>query len=268
VSNSPQSSSPSPATGGHQSRLRRLSKVAFGPDWRLTGMVIGDALARRRGALLAFAQEGEDGIIRRLTEGQAHGFYVDIGAHHPTRFSNTMALYLRGWSGVNVDAMPGSMAPFRKLRPRDVNIECGVSATVGEMIFHVFDDAALNTFDERLVQPWVDKGYHLIRQVSVKTRPLADILDEHHPADRPIDLLSVDVEGLDAEVLASNDWSRHRPRMVCFERFHGGADHPTGDDATSVCRDNGYIEVAATVHSHVFAEPDFVENIDSRRRGD
>lgn len=59
----------------------------------------------------------EDLIFHRLFDYRRNGFFVDVGAHSPTRFSNTMALYLRGWRGFNVDAMPGSMTPFRRLAP-------------------------------------------------------------------------------------------------------------------------------------------------------
>lgn len=72
-------------------------------------------------------------ILSRFFEQKRTGFYVDVGAHHPTRFSNTYLFYLRGWHGVNVDAMPGSMAEFRRLRPRDLNIEALISSTPGEL---------------------------------------------------------------------------------------------------------------------------------------
>lgn len=44
-------------------------------------------------AQLSFSQEGEDLIILRIFDGQGRGFYVDVGAHHPTRFSNPYLLY-------------------------------------------------------------------------------------------------------------------------------------------------------------------------------
>ena len=58
---------------------------------------------------LCYSQEGEDMILGKIFSGQKHGFYVDVGAHHPLRFSNTYLFYLKGWRGINIDAMPGSM---------------------------------------------------------------------------------------------------------------------------------------------------------------
>ena len=79
-----------------------------------------------RFATKSYSQEGEDLLLRRIFEHQKNGFYVDVGAHHPFRFSNTYLLYKCGWRGINIDAMPGSMRLFRRFRARDINIECGV----------------------------------------------------------------------------------------------------------------------------------------------
>ena len=64
----------------------------------------------------SWSQEGEDRILYRIFEQQPVGFYVDVGAHHPKRFSNTYFFYRRGWRGINIDAMPGSMKNFEKLK--------------------------------------------------------------------------------------------------------------------------------------------------------
>lgn len=40
-------------------------------------------------ASLSPSQEGEDLILRRMFDMQATGFSIDVGAHHPKRFSNT-----------------------------------------------------------------------------------------------------------------------------------------------------------------------------------
>jgi len=85
-------------------------------------------------ALKSYSQEGEDMILRRLFENQERGLYVDIGAYHPKKFSNTYFFYRAGWIGINVDAMPGSMKKFRSRRPRDINIEAAISDKREELI--------------------------------------------------------------------------------------------------------------------------------------
>ena len=55
-------------------------------------------------AISIWAQAGEDFAIENILKGQEKGFFIDIGAHHPERFSVTKRLNLKGWTGINVDA--------------------------------------------------------------------------------------------------------------------------------------------------------------------
>ena len=79
----------------------------------------------------SYSQEGEDLIMEHFLFCKPTGFYVDVGAHHPKKYSNTYRLYRRGWRGINIDANPGSMVEFRRVRPRDINVEAGVGAVSG-----------------------------------------------------------------------------------------------------------------------------------------
>ena len=168
----------------------------------------------------AYSQEGEDLILQRIFAEQPDGFYVDVGAHHPMRFSNTYLFYKRGWSGINIDAMPGSMEPFRRLRPRDRNVEAAIGHDSGTTrTFWVFNEPALNTFDEALARSKEGgpHGHAIIGKHDVPIHSLRDLFAQHLPAGTAIDFLTVDVEGLDLEVLQSNDWTRYRPGYVLAE---------------------------------------------------
>ena len=80
----------------------------------------------------SYSQEGEDRILLMPFENCKDGFYV---AHHPTRYSNTYLFYRMGWSGINIDAAPGSMNLFKKKRPRDINLEVAISDREEELTF-------------------------------------------------------------------------------------------------------------------------------------
>jgi FkbM family methyltransferase len=164
-----------------------------------------------------YGQDGEDLILNRLLDGQALGFYVDVGAHHPVRFSNTYLFYQRGWCGINIDAMPGSMKKFNKVRPRDINIESGVAGSAGKLMYHRFNEPALNTFDAAEAEHKNKPPYQMIETVEVAVERLDALLARYLPAGQQIDFLSVDVEGKDEEVLRSNDWTRYRPRFILAE---------------------------------------------------
>src|ERR1700726_1466588 len=113
------------------SRIKRLARMAM-PSWAIKGLLRGieklDPFVN-----LAYSQDGEDMILRRLFERQKSGFYVDVGAHHPYRFSNTCYFYRRGWRGINIDPNPEAIAAFRRDRPHDINVCVGVSEEAGEL---------------------------------------------------------------------------------------------------------------------------------------
>jgi len=70
-----------------------------------------------------FGQWGEDVLIRKLFDRKlSDGFYLDLGAYHPFTHSNTAYFWIKGWSGINVDANPYTIDLFNKTRPNDQNI--------------------------------------------------------------------------------------------------------------------------------------------------
>lgn len=169
-------------------------------------------------ARLSYSQEGEDLLLRRIFEGQSAGFYVDIGAHHPKRFSNTHIFYASGWRGINVEPNPVVAAKFARERKRDINLQFGVASHRGELLYYEFDDPALNTFDKNLaVEREATTSYRVIATQKITVDRLDSLLESYLPAGSAIDFLTVDVEGLDLDVLKSNDWNRFRPRCVLTE---------------------------------------------------
>ena len=208
-----------------------------------------DVFQEISGACPHYSQEGEDILLNRILSPDKAGFFVDIGAHHPIRFSNTYALYRKGWRGINVDATPGSMEMFKKIRPADINIECAVSTTDDPMKFHLFKESALNTFDPSLAQEYIDSGWALERTVEIKPRSLSSILKEHLPTGKHINLFSIDVEGKELEVLRSNDWHSYCPDLIVLEvlatPFASLHSHPT----VSFLADKGYEPISRLTNS-------------------
>ncbi len=169
-----------------------------------------------------YSQEGEDMVLNRIFEDKKEGFYVDIGAHHPKRFSNTYFFYKKGWKGINIDAMPGSMDMFSRDRPLDINLEIPVSDKDEVLTYYIFNEPALNGFSRELSDSRNGlRQYKIIDMKGLRTRTLASILDELMPMGQKIDFLSIDVEGLDFQVLNSNNWVKYRPEVVLIEALGG-----------------------------------------------
>ena len=214
-----------------------------------------DCLKWDEWAYRSWSQEGEDMVLRRLFERQKIGFYIDIGAHHPKRFSNTYLFYKRGWQGINIDAMPGSMRLFNKWRPRDINLEMGVAYESGTLDYYVFNETALNGFcaDLSKKREQANNAYHVREVIKVKVCTLREILAQHL-GNNEIDFMSVDVEGLDLQVLQSNDWSQYRPKFVLSEILNSSLHDLASDPVVQFMTQHDYVIYAKQVNTVFFQD--------------
>ncbi|OUT15969.1 SAM-dependent methyltransferase [Campylobacter concisus] len=208
-------------------------------------------------AIKSYSQEGEDMILKRLFGGQKFGFYVDVGAHHPKRFSNTYFFYKKGWSGINIDAMPGSMIAFDKFRPRDINIEKPISDKKQILTYYAFNEPALNTFSKELAVEYEKENYFIKFTRDIEATTLEDILDRNLPRNQDIDFLSVDVEGLDLMVLRSNNFEKYKPKIVLIEILGNSFSEIENNKIADYLRQYGYSIFAKTVNTVFFVNNSF-----------
>ena len=166
-------------------------------------------------ATISLSQLAEDTYIFRHFRNKTNGFYVDAGAFHPKKYSNTYLLRkYRGWSGINIDANPETIEKFEKWSPATANVHAALDEHPSEVEFVVYSGAAHSTMDE--ARKLKNEDLEVSRTLRMTTRTLSSIVDEHADG-REIDFLSVDVEGRDLPVLRSFDWTGRRPSLVCVE---------------------------------------------------
>lgn len=166
---------------------------------------------------ISFSSNGQDLMLSYLFFYKGTGRYVDVGAHHPSRGSNSYLLYLKGWRGINIDPLPDCMKEFQRIRPRDVNLEIGIAEQEGTATYFVMPGAGdMNTFSLEFLDK-MHVGKEVAKPTEVSTRPLHAIFDEHLPPSETIDVLMIDVEGYELEVLRSNDWEKYRPIVIMAE---------------------------------------------------
>lgn len=203
---------------------------------------------------LSYAQEGEDLVLARIFEelGVQNGFFVDIGAHHPVRFSNTYYFYRRGWCGINVDALPGTQKLFLRLRPRDITVECGVGAQEGVLQYFSFNEPALNTFSEHEAMKKAVPPYRVVKTLPVPVVTLRQILDEYLPPDTPIGFMTIDAEGFDHEIISSNDWKRYRPSVVLVELLNTELQDLAAHPTAQILYSHHYRAIAKTYNTYFF----------------
>ena len=198
---------------------------------------------------VSYGQNYEDVILELLMDAQVKksGVYIDIGAHHPVRFSNTYRFYLKGWNGINVDPLPHVMEVFNEYRPDDINLNVGVAGEKGELEYYSFVEPAYNTLNSKRAAEVLEKGYtKLLKKVIVPVDTLKNILDKYLDG-QGIDFLTIDVEGLELEILKSNDWDKYRPRFIVMESLVANQfslDKIYEDSAIQFVIDKGYIAVA------------------------
>ena len=154
-------------------------------------------------------------MLARVFKGQTQGFFIDIGVWHPTLDSVTKHFYDLGWSGVNVEALPGLFDLIQKERPRDINIHAAVSSTPGTLRFHEVKDTGLSTSRVEYAEQHAKAGF-AVSALDVKTISLQAIFEQHAHG-KAVDFIKIDVEGSEADVVASGDWRICRPRVVVIE---------------------------------------------------
>ena len=216
---------------------------------------------RWRDARHSYAQAGEDLIVDFIAKAMEIDdvTYLDIGAHHPTQFSNTYLFYKRGFRGVLVEPDPELMASIRTARPRDVCIEAGVgvqAATTAQ--FFVMSTRTLNTFSEAEAKRYEAMGTQRIEKVLlVPLVMLDDIFADRFSAREPT-FVSIDIEGLDFEVLSTLNLNKYRPPIVCIETLQYSETREETKDAriAQLMSDNGYFVYGDTYINTIFVDID------------
>lgn len=128
------------------------------------------------------------------------GIYIDVGANHPISISNTILFYKKGLHGVIVEPNTELANLFRNFRPRDIvaNVGCGKEASFLE--FHFANAPVISSFNRNSIELLTNDATSAIRKSSyLPILPLDAILE--NISCEWIFFLSIDVEGLDYEVL-------------------------------------------------------------------
>lgn len=164
-----------------------------------------------------YGQHADDLVIEGIFAqiGIEKPSYIDLGVNHPIKCSNTIAFYLNGSRGINVEANPALISMIEYVKPDDITINMGVAVNEGIMSFYKWDDqSGRNTFSCDEVEGWGSKKPESIIELPVTT--LEKIVAEYMPDGFP-DFLDCDIEGLDYDVLSRYDLEKNGPKVICVE---------------------------------------------------
>ncbi len=166
----------------------------------------------------SYSQCGEDLLIQYIftLRGVKNPSYIDIGANDPFFLSNTALFYKKGSRGINIEANPQLMKQFITNRPKDINLNIGISNKEEELDFYIMEDNTLSTFSKEECDFMVSKGKTLKAVQKIKLITIADVLEKYFSNQFP-DFMSIDVEGMDFQILQSIDFENSRPKVICVE---------------------------------------------------
>lgn len=208
----------------------------------------------------SFSWFGEDMVVLGLFEcmGIEKPSYLDIGCNHPYEGNNTALLYLRGSSGVNIDANPNCIQLMNTERPDDTNVcigVCGECESCEKEFYMLEEYGALNSFSKKYIEKYEkfhNIGYERTKAIKTQCISLSDVILKYCGGKFP-DYFDLDIEGLDDEVIASYDFTDNGPKIICVESH-----------SESVCCQmltQGYIRYFSTAHNVIYVKKEFIGKV-------
>jgi FkbM family methyltransferase len=213
---------------------------------------------------ISFAQAGEDRVLKFLfmSMGLNKISYLEIGTNNPVEINNTYFFYVGGSRGVCVEPNPTLIPRIKKVRPEDVCLNVGVSPdnTEGDLDFYIFDDSdsekGLSTFSKAEAEHVQNVSHIKIGEVKkIPVIPITKILEKYFPHKAP-DLISIDVEGLDLQILQTIDFKVCRPVAICVETVDFTVSHKKTKNTEIIkfMESQGYFVYADTGLNSIFAD--------------
>jgi len=207
----------------------------------------------------SYSQSGEDLIVRFIFEtiGIKNPSYIDIGAHHPFHINNTAIFYHSGSKGINIEPNPDNIGLFFKFREKDINLNIGIGEKEEVLDYYKLSSSTLNTFSKTEAEKYRSDGYHLQEVIKVKVTPLETVINEFANGVFP-DFLSIDVEGMDQQILSSIDFHKNAPIVICIETisFSENGRGVKNKNIISFLEGKGFFVYADTYINTIFVRTD------------
>ncbi|AXX95890.1 FkbM family methyltransferase [Arcobacter ellisii] len=212
----------------------------------------------------SFSQQGEDLIIRFIFNQLKikNPSYMDIGAHDPYYLSNTAIFYKNGSRGINIEPNPSLIKRFNFLRRKDINLNIGISDTIGNIDFFIMSEPTMSTFSEKEARYLQENSRIKIKKITkVEILPIKIILDRYFDSKFP-DFLSIDVEGIEDLILNSIDFSNTYPKVICLETmtYSENGEELKRNNLIETLLNNNYFIYADNYINTIFVHKDVWKN--------
>ncbi|MBI5858607.1 MAG: FkbM family methyltransferase [Sphingobacteriales bacterium] len=220
----------------------------------------------------SYSQSGEDIIIADLFSrlGISRPSYLDIGANEPMALNNTYRLYARGSKGVCIEPNPILYKKLRRKRKRDTCINAGIAFNEKkEADYYLFEKKAhgFSTFSKEDAEFWQYTGNEKVGKFKVEKilkTPLFNINEiiKNNFFSYP-NLVSLDVEGLDLQILNTLDFSKYQPEVLCIETlvYQQNNLESKNNEIIKFLESKGYFIYADTYINSIFCRRDVYKNL-------
>lgn len=167
--------------------------------------------------------------------------YIDIGANHPVFGNASIKFYLNGATGCLVEPNKEYEDLLSMLRPKDKVMICGCGSDDGEMAYYEIEGIdTRNTFSESVAQDYINNGYN-VKEQKLPVYSLSHIIDDYG---KTIDYISIDVEGLEYEILHFFDFNKYKVQYFNVEK--------NNEEIIILLEKNGYGLIAETPSNCLF----------------
>ena len=173
-------------------------------------------LIKYRGFLIKkqYSKNSEDKFLLKFFKGKLNGTYIDIGAFHPYRFSNTYLLHHKGWNGLNIDINKKSIDLFNIARPNDINLNMAVGHTNKKQTFYYKKELhPMNTLNKDFAKVFIDK---YIKKKQIMTYTFDFILKKFFHK-KKVDLLDIDAEGGEYDIIKKINFKKVKFNLILIE---------------------------------------------------
>ncbi len=189
--------------------------------------------------MICYTRSFEDVMLQRVLRDVEQGCYLDIGACAPIMDSNTFAFYERGWRGICAEPLELKDA-WVKARPEDIFVNAAIGKEPGRTTIYVYQQMAqLSTTSKETVDFWEASKLKPSWSVEVPVYTINSLL-ERHLGGRQIHFASIDVEGMEKDVLLGFDLRKYRPWIIIIESTMPGTQTPCHENWESLITESGY----------------------------
>jgi len=161
-----------------------------------------------------YSRWGEDLFLIDYFKKVSNGRYIDVGAFHPFRGSNTYLLYNKGWRGINIDLNKTSIDLFKLARPADINLNLVVSDNQEKItIYQNKDLGKMNTINPKYASYYL-KNCSMRESASFS---LNNILEKYYFKNKKFEFINIDAEGSEYTILKNIDFKKYTFKIILVE---------------------------------------------------